>query len=65
MVGLGEAVVGLGEAVLVVSGAGLAVAVVTWTVSSGVVTCPAVASWARAGSVRMDVSRLVSCHPTH
>jgi hypothetical protein len=44
--------------VLVVSGAGL-LAVVSWTV------CSAVVSWARTGSVRMEVSRLVSCQPTH
>jgi len=64
-VGVGEAVVGLGEAVLVVvSGVGLAVAGVSWKVCSAVVTCAEVASWARAGSVRIDVSRLVSCHIT-
>ena len=60
-VGAGVAVVGLGDAVVVVvSGAGLAVVGVSWTVCSAVVTCAAVVSWARA-----DVSRLVSYHVTH
>jgi hypothetical protein len=57
--GDGEEVLGLGEEVL-----GLGEEVVSWTVCSKVVT-PAVLSWARAGFVMIDVSRLVSCHATH
>jgi hypothetical protein len=54
-------VVGLGKAVVVVvSGAGLAVVGLSWKVCSKVVTGAVVVSWARA-----EVSRLVSCHPTH
>jgi hypothetical protein len=53
--GLGFAVVG--DAVLVASGAGLA--------GDSWVVCDVVLSWARAGSVRMDLSRLVSCDATH
>jgi hypothetical protein len=62
--GVGEGVLGLGEAVLVVSVAGL-VAVVCWRVCSAVVICPAVTSWARAGSAMIEVSKLLSCHTTH
>ena len=59
-------VVGLGDAVpVVVAGVEVVVRGVPFSVCSEVVTCSEVLSWARAGLVRTEVSRLVSSHPTH